>query len=288
MPDNVRRITAAGMDMAMVAAIAADGHTPSGLSGTIANGASSALKRMYGVKTAQPALPAPQIVNVTGDDTRLSIYSFDPESLPTFPLTAGEMDADIVAKTQGTNVYTVGTYYDLGFLGPIGRDFPDMFLWIISQAESRLTGNKGATFHNQIIPRCDMTFLGRNFDERGAALWTWNVAVKTFDTFPWGGLIGNNAAGKNEAVMFDFVTTKRPQVLVIKDDGVTNSYTLPSVPWVDGNSNVRFIAWRNGVVVGQTGSTSAVAVNVNKTITLGAGLTGRVAGDVIFIFAEVA
>lgn len=288
MPDNVRRWISAGEDMAMTSRLLTDGYTPGGISGAISNGSSAVLKRMYGVKTTPIALPEPTVVTVTGDDTRLGIFQFDSENLPSFALTAGEMDMDIIAASQGTNVYTIGSYYDLNLLGPTSREFRDMFLWLVSQAKSRVSGNKGAGFHNLIIPRCNMTYLGRNFEERAAATFNWQVAVDVFDTFPWGGLIGNNAFGKDEGVMFEWFTNKRPQILVIKDDAVTNSYTMPFTPYTDGNGNVRFIAWRNGAVVGNTGSTGAVAVGSNKTVTLGAGLTGRSAGDTIFIFAEVA
>ena len=288
MPDNVRRLAAAGFDMAQVAKLMTDGYTPAGITGAIANGFSAALKRMYGGKAINVALPEPTVVTVTGDDTRLAVFSFDPENLPNFPLTVGEMDADIVNATQGTSIYNVGTYYDFSPIGPVGRDFADMTLLISSQAKSRVSGSKGAGFHNTWLPRVQMTYLGRNYEERGAATFTWQVQVDTFDTFPWGGLIGNNAFGKDEAVMFEWFTNKRPQVLVIKDNTSTNSYQMPSVPWTDGNGNIRFIAWRNGVIVGNTGSTGAVAVAADKTVTLGADLTGRVAGDTIFIFAEVA
>jgi hypothetical protein len=100
-------------------------------------------------------------------------------------------------------------------------------------------------------------------------------------------LIGNNAFDKGEGVMFEWFTNKRPQFLSIVDDAVTNSFTLEHVPWTDGNGNVRFIAWRRGAVVGYTGSTGSVAVSVNKAVNL-TNLTGRSAGDKIFIFAEVA
>jgi hypothetical protein len=288
MPDNTRRWISAGEDMALTARLLTDGHTPAGITGSLANGNSAALKRMYGIKTTPIALPEPVVVTVTGDDTRLGIFQFDPESLPSFQLTAGEVDLDIVSNSQGTSIYTIGTYYDLNLLGPTHRDFNDMLLWVVSQAKSRVSGNKGTGFHSLVIPRCNMTYLGRNFEERTAATFTFQVTVDVFDTFPWGGLIGNNAMNKNEGVMFEWFTNKRPQVLVIKDDTSTNSYQMEHAPWTDGNGNVRFIAWRNGVVVGSTGATAAVAVAANKTVTLGAGLTSRVAGDTIFIFAEVA
>jgi hypothetical protein len=244
----------------MVARLLSDGYTPGGIAGAIANGSSATPKRLYGVKTTAIALPEPTVVTVTGDDTRLGIFQFDSENLPSFPLTAGEMDADIVAASQGSSIYTVGGYYDISLLGPTGRDFNDMLLWIVSQAKSRVSGNKGAGFHSLLVPRCTMTYLG---------------------------LIGNNALGKDEGVMFELFTNKRPQFLVIVDDGVTNSFTLDHVPWTDGNGNVRFIAWRNGVIVGSTADTALVSVAANKTVSL-TSLTGRSAGDKIFIFAEVA
>lgn len=290
MPDNVRRFIAAGEDMAMVARLLTDGYTPGGVTGTIANGASAGLKRMYGVKTTPIALPEPVVVPISGDDTRLGIFTFDPESLPTFVLTVAEADADIVATTQGTNVYTIGTYYDLTLMGPIGRDFNDMLLWVVSQAKSRVSGSKGSGFHSLVIPRCNMTYLGRNFEERAAGTFSWQVAVDVFDRLPWGGssMESSNAFGKAEGVMFEWFTNRRPQLLTILDDTSTNSYTLDHAPWVDGNGNVRFIAWRNGVVVGSTGSTAAISIATNGTITIAGGLTGRVAGDKIVIFAEKA
>lgn len=287
MPDNVRRWISAGEDMALVSRLLSDGYTPGGIAGAISQGQSAGPKRLYGVKTTAIALPEPTVVTVTGDDTRLGIFQFDSENLPSFALTAGEMDADIVAASQGSSVYTIGGYYDISLLGPTGRDFNDMLLWVVSQAKSRVSGNKGAGFHSLLVPRCTMTYLGRNFEERAAATFSWNVAVDVFDTFPWGGLIGNNALGKDEGVMFELFTNKRPQYLSIVDDAATNSFTLDHVPWTDGNGNVRFIAWRNGVVVGSTANTALVSVAANKTVSL-TNLTGRTAGDKIFIFAEVA
>lgn len=287
MPDNVRRWISAGADMALVGKLMTDGYTPAGIEGTIANGASEALRRMYGVKTTPIALPEPTIVTVTGDDTRLGVFIFDPENLPSFTMTFGEVDQEIVGAIQGTSPYTVGTYYDLALLGPTGRDFSDMLLWVVAQAKSRVSGNKGAGFHSLVIPRCQMTYLGRNFEERTAATFSYQVAVDVFDTFPWGGLLANNTFGKEEGVMFEWFTNKRPQVLVIKDDTAENSYQMPHTPWTDNNGNVRFIAWRNGEVIGSTASTALISVASNKTVSL-ATLTGRNAGDKIFVFAEVA
>jgi hypothetical protein len=287
MPDNVRRWISAGEDMALVGKLMTDGYTPAGITGSLSAGSSAALRRMYGVKTTPIALPEPTIVPVTGDDTRLGVFVFDSENLPTFTMTFGEADQDIIGATQGTSLYTVGTYYDIGLIGPTGRDFSDMMLWIAGQAKSRVSGNKGSGFHNLVIPRCNMTYLGRNFEERAAGTFSYQVAVDVFDTFPWGGLLANNTFGKNEGVMFEWFTNKRPQVLVINDDAVENSYTLDHTPWTDGNGNVRFIAWRNGEVIGSTASTSLISVSANKTVSL-ASLTGRTSGDKIFIFAEVA
>lgn len=288
--DNVQRAIAAGFDMAMVAKLLTDGYTPGGLTGTIANGASASPSRMYGVKSASPQLPTPDVVNVTGDDTRLGIFTFDSEESPNFDFTVGEMDMDIIAASQGTNIYTVGTYYDLSLEAPVGREFPDMLLWFVSQSKGRQPGNKGAGYHSLVMPKTTLTYLGRNFEERSAADFTWNVVVNPFDRLPWGGgpFDGSSAFGKQEGFMFEYVTNQRPQILVIKDNTSTNDYTMPYVPWTDGNGNVRFVAWRNGAVVGQTGSSGAVAVAADKSVTLGAGLTSRVAGDTIFIFAEQA
>jgi hypothetical protein len=287
MPDNVRRWISAGEDKAMVARLMTDGYTPAGITGTLAPGNSSGPKRMYGVKTTPIALPEPVVVTITGDDTRLGIFTFDPENLPSFTLTVGEVDQDIVNESQGTSVYTFGTYYDLNLMGPVSREFNDMLLWVVAQAKSRVSGSKGAGFHSLIVPRCQMTYLGRNFEERAAATFSFSVQTDVFDTFPWGGLIGNNAFGKDEGGMFEFFTNHRPQFLQIIDDTSTNTYLLDHVPWVDGNSNVRFIAVRNGVVVAQTGASSPVTVAVNKTVDI-SGLTGRTSGDKIFIFAEMA
>jgi hypothetical protein len=273
--------------MALIAKLMTDGYTPAGITGTLAAGSSAAPKRAYGVKTTPIALPESTVVTVTGDDTRLGVFQFDSENLPTFTMTFGEVDQDIVGATQGTSLYRVATYYDFALLGPTGRDFSDMLIWVVSQAKSRVSGNKGTGFHSLIIPRCNMTYLGRNFEERAAATFSYQVTVDVFDTFPWGGLLANNTFGKDEGVMFEWFTNKRPQALVIVDNTSTNSYTLDHTPWTDGNGNVRFIAWRNGVVIGSTANTTQISVAANKTVSL-ATLSGRTSGDKIFIFAEVA
>ena len=171
--DNVNRAIAAGFDMAMVAKLLSDEYTPGGISGTIANGSSASPSRMYGAKSANPQLPAPTVVNVTGDDTRLGIFTFDSEESPNFDMTVAEMDMDIIAATQGTNVYTIGTYYDLNLIGPVGREFPDMLLWFVSQGKGRGPGNKGAGYYSLVMPKTTLTYLGRNFEERAAAAFSW-------------------------------------------------------------------------------------------------------------------
>lgn len=289
MANNVQRALAAGFDMIQVAKLLPDGYTPGGISGSIANGASATPRRMYGAKSANPQIPEPTVVTVTGDDTRLGIFTFDSDAAPSFPLSVAEMDQQISSNSQGSNIYTVGSYYDLNMVGVVNRDFPSMMTWFSTQGKASASNNASG-FYNLVMPNTTMTYLGRNFEERGAAAFGWNVVVNPFDTLPWGtgNLDDSSAFGKKSAFMFEWVTNKRPQLLVIKDDTTTDTYQLDYVPWTDGNGNVRFIAWRNGVVVGQTGSTGAVSVSANKTVTLGAGLTGRTAGDTIFIFAEQA
>lgn len=288
MPDNSRRWISAGEDMAQVARLLTDGYTPGGIAGAISAGSYAGLKRMYGVKTTAIQLPEPEAVTITGDDTRLGVFMFDSPNLPTFEVTTGEVDQDIVGASQGTSLYTIGTYYDVGLMGPVGRDFNDMFLAITAQARSRVSGNKGAGFHSLIVPSCQMTYRGRNWEERAAATFSWSAQVNPFDRFPWGGLLANNTFGKDEGLMFEFFTNKRPQFLTIVDNAVISSALLDYIPWTDGNGNVRFIAWRNGTVIGSTGNTTLISITAaTKTVNLGS-LTGRVSGDKIFIFAEVA
>lgn len=271
MATNVKQFISAGFAMAQWART--DGPYPYGPTGVLAQGSGAELARLYGVKTADVSVPDPEVVTITGDDGTLGIFTFPSNELPSFILEVGQSDYTLASETQNTNVYTIGTYYDIQLQQPNDPQFNDVMLVFTSQAKSKESGSDGESgWHHLIAPKAQMSYLGAAFNERGEKTFRYQVVINKFSRYPWGQNLNINAEGTQSAAMFEWFTERRVAFFTYIQSGSGGSIVLDRTPLAAN----RVMAWRNGV-------NFVPSVNVGtRTITL----SGGVAGDVVSGFYE--
>ena len=275
MPTNVRDFTSAGFDMAQVAGLI-NSVIPGGLEGSVASDTTEYVQRFYGVKTANMQLPEANRVPVTGDDKLLSVFLFVSQDPVTFTLEVGQSYLDLVQEIQGTEIYTLGTYYDISVLSPGIVEFNDMLLVFTAQAKSKKSGSPGSGYHNLVLPLCNMTYRGRGLGEQEAATFSYDVVANPTDKFPWNQTVTEDNVGTTSIVAFEFWTENRIAFATHNPAGASGSFVLERTPTAAN----RVLVWDTST----GGLTSPTVTPATKTVSF----TGATAGQYLLVMQEYA
>lgn len=283
---NIKDFIAAGFDSLQLAFLDSNGF-PAGVTGSVSQGSVASMQRFAGVKTAEIQLPETPIVSVTGDDGLLGTFQFQSNEPRSFALNLGEMNLSILNKSQGTSLYTVGSYYDFAAFDPANQSFVDCVLLASSQAKSMESGNRGAGYYHMLLPLSQLQWRGNNREEQSAIDFPWNVIMNRADTLPWGTPISSDTFGKDAMTGAIWFSQNRMTLDTYRYNGSDTTYLLSRVPFTDANGKIHVATWYNraGGVEGLdvTGSTTIVAAT--KTLTFSA-VTPKAAGDYFISLVE--
>lgn len=283
---NIRDFIAAGFDSLQLAFLDSNGF-PAGIAGSVSQGSVASMQRFAGVKTAEIQLPETPIVSVTGDDGLLGTFQFQSNEPRSFALTLGEMNMNILNKSQGTSIYTVGSYYDMAAFDPENQSFVDCVLLASSQAKSMESGNRGAGYYHMLLLRSQLQWRGNNREEQTAIDFPWNVIMNRDDQLPWGTPVNTDTFGKNGMTGALFFSQNRMTIDTYRYNGSDTTYLLSRVPFTDANDKIHVSTWYNraGGIEGKdvTGNTTIVAAT--KTLTF-SGVTPKAAGDYLISLVE--
>lgn len=179
---------AAGNNFAFLGFIDSRGYLVGSTTTAPAPGAAgSGMIRLQGIKTAAPTVPEPEVVQVTGDDTLLGEFSFDSIAQRAFVVEFAIQDLETEALLLGTNVETLGEI-KLGSLDILDAATLNCCLILQSRAQKQNAGVVGQSgWTGVIIPLATAKPLGRaSFDERGPAVYRYQITPQIASNNPWG------------------------------------------------------------------------------------------------------
>lgn len=137
----------------------ADGPTAGDTSG-------QGMKRLEGAQTFPAQSPEPDIVVVSGDDSPLVSFNFDPEDLTSGVIAMATQDLDFEAVIQGL---TVQTRAGGAFLpqDPSNVTRPNVAIMVQRVAKSWTPGSRGVKkWQGVMVPRAELKPLGADIEQR--------------------------------------------------------------------------------------------------------------------------
>lgn len=274
------RFISAGTQLAFFGQVDAFGFF-AGFSGNVASGANGeSMRRLLGIKTANPGPVEPESVNVTGDDTTLGAIDFGPNEVPTWIMELAAADLANQALLQGTAVETLGGL-KLGVLQPNDPVYPDICIIYQAKSKSKDPGSDGVkAWSGYIVPLTSVVPLGRaEFTERAPAADRYKVTAQVASRKPWGVTINEANLGTSGAPLIPF-TADNPIVMErFTGNGVATTFNLVNTPI----STVKTIIHNNTQPMTPT---TDYTVNVAaKTITFGVAPVDGVKIEVLMEFS---
>lgn len=196
-----------------------------------AGAAGSGMIRLQGIKVAAPTVPEPEVVQVTGDDTLLGEFSFDSIAQRAFIIEFAIQNLETEALLLGTNVETVGEIR-LGVIDIIDAATLNGCMILQSRAQKQNPGVVGqAGWTGIILPLVTAKPLGRaSFDERGPAVYRYQITPQIASNNPWGISILDANAG-SAGVRYRPFNAENPITMhAHTGNGVLTAFTLDLQP----------------------------------------------------------
>ncbi len=239
MPTSVEKFAAAGGDILYWARNGTDG-LPRGVTGTLANGADSAMMQLVGLQSMNLTVQQPRRVNIPGDDGVVAQFIFQPEELPGGDLVLGVFDADFVAQAQGVKVYTDGDW-SVTTLQPEAPTYSDMTLIVNSQGKSKDSGSSGsAGYQVAIYPKVNIVPLGSTgLATAAGAAYTHALIANKSDKKPWGTAFSGTNDGTTQAAVYGpFFSEGRVITHTFIGDGSDTTVSLTKTPYATTGAKV--------------------------------------------------
>ena len=215
-----KKYISAGTQLAFYGIYNSSGVHLGGAASLAQGAAGNGMKRLVGIKTANPGPAEPESETITGDDDVLGVIEFPPNTLPEWIVTSGAFDLDIQAAFQTTLVETLGEI-QIGVIQPRDAVYPDIFWIYNAKSKSKDAGLDGAkAWSGYFIPRSSVVPLGReNFEERAAAVDRYSVVAQMADKKAWGVTIAVADLGTTAAPLLPFTSDNPLTLHVFEGDG---------------------------------------------------------------------
>ncbi len=264
---------AAGNAYAQIGFIDSNGFLVGSATSAPANGAvGSGLLDITGIKTAAPAVPDPEFVQVTGDDVLLGEFDFESLTSRGFVIETAVGNLELDALLQGTNVVSFGDG-KIGALDVLNPAELNAMLIIQSRAKKYNTGvvgQKGWT--GVILPLATVKPLGRSgFDERGAAVYRYSVTPQLASNAPWGVTFDDTNFGTPGLRHIPFNFENPITMHAHSGNGSLQTFTLTRAP-ISAAKTITYSARVAQVVTGVS-TTSPYSVTISGTPIGGAQMT---------------
>ena len=232
----------------------------------------SGLLDITGIKTAAPAVPDPEFVQVTGDDVLLGEFDFESLTSRGFVIETAVGNLELDALLQGTNVVSFGDG-KIGALDVLNPAELNAMLIIQSRAKKYNTGvvgQKGWT--GVILPLATVKPLGRSgFDERGAAVYRYSVTPQLASNAPWGVTFDDTNFGTPGLRHIPFNFENPITMHAHSGNGSLQTFTLTRAP-ISAAKTITYSARVAQVVTGVS-TTSPYSVTISGTPIGGAQMT---------------
>ncbi len=276
---------AAGTQLAYYGIYDTAGRLKGSTTGTLAQGAiGSSMKRLVGIKRANPGPTEPEDVQISGDDGPIGSIAFGPGETPSFIIENAVFDLDIQADLQGTTVEELQDLR-LGVAQPENPVYPDICLIIQGKAKKQDAGVKGIkAWVGVIVPVASVIPLGREeFSERTAGVNRYQVNTQVASKKPWGVTIADGDLGTTGAPLLPFTSDNPIAMHSFLGDGAVAIYgPLLNTPVAVGKI---IIHEGNGQLIDPT--TDFTVDLVTKLLTrTGGNLDAATPWQVLYEFAQ--
>lgn len=243
------------------------------------NGSSVGMTTLAGFRVANLNIPQADILQVQGDDGVRAVLQFPGNALPTFDMEFADVDMDFIDVLQGTTKIDAQSVYDVGYIDPKDRSFPDIFLVLTSRAFSTEAGNTGNGYRNLIFPQCTISFNNPGGFQTGAndSPATFTVTVNRTSQTPWGTALSTGTHGTTGAAGF-LVFSEEPITFdVFAQDGADADIA----PTIGIASNNQVIAWND-----IAGTTATLSVTYGSPTASQFNFTAQSAGELTLFMYE--
>lgn len=226
--------------------------------------AGSPMIRLTGIKSAAPAVPEPEVVQVTGDDSLLGEFEFDSIAQRAFTVEFAVQDLETEALLLGTNVETLGEI-KVGALDILSAPSLNVSLIIQSRAKKQNAGVVGqAGWTGVIIPLATAKPLGRSsFDERGEAVYRYQITPQIASNNPWGITILSANAG-TAGLRYRPFTSENPITMhAHTGNGVLQTFNVDYRPVSAAKTTI--VSNRSALVTSAVATTAPYSVTTTST-----------------------
>ena len=223
---------AAGTQLAFYGIYDSAGRLKGSTTGTLAQGGvGSGMKRLVGIKRANPGPTEPEDVQITGDDSPIGSIEFGPAETPSFIIENAVFDLDIQAAMQGTVVQSLQDLR-LGVAQPENPVYPDICLIIQGKAKKQDAGVKGIkAWVGVIVPVASVIPVGREeFSERTPGVNRYQVNTQVASKQPWGVTIADGDLGTTGAPLIPFTSDNPITMHTFIGDGAETDFVVDLTP----------------------------------------------------------
>lgn len=266
MPGANRRV-AAGTNLGFIGFYDDNGFPTGGTPTAPANGLTTGNPsyNIVGIKTANPTVPEPETVPITGDDILIAEFDFPSIATRRFTVDVAVGDMNLTANMQGTLVETVGDI-KVGALDIADRLELDSYLILQGRAKKQDAGLKGKkAYEGVFIPLAQTIPLGRvGFTERGAAVYRFSVAPQLTSNNIWGITIAAANAGTEGLRYREFSSEYPVAIDVFSGNAIVTDWILKHEP-VNATKTVAFWDRVQRTVTGVVAATHAATVAAART-----------------------
>lgn len=280
---NVKKIISAGADIAFYGTLDSTGYFIGATGTAPVAGNQDGLPALVldGIKNAPHTVVEPETVNVTGDNTVLGQFQFEPAELASFVLEVGTQDLTFEALCQGTLVHDDGDL-SIGIIQPGAASYRDMCLMVTAEAKSRASGSVGTgSFHSLLIPSCTIVPMARDgFQERAEAAFRYKVQVNAVDQYPWGLALSAVNNGTVEGSGFYITSENRIAMHAFTGDGTETDFNLDYTP--AEASGDKCLVYVNGVK--QTYTTAYTVSTSTKVLAFATGAIPASAAKIVVVY----
>lgn len=269
---------AAGNNYSFIVFLDSEGLPTGGTPTAPSNGAASGAYRVLGVKEVAVSIPAPEVVQATGDNTVIAEFQFDSTEQRTYEVTMAVGDLALESYFAGTNVETIaGGSFVLNDVD--GAPARSIALIHQSNAVKQDTGLRGVQgWSGTLVPLATAKYLGRDsFSERTAGTYRLSVTPQTATNYPWG-VSFSTASGKNSGRFIDFDSDYPYTMAAFRGDNAAVQWTLDYQPVNAASVG----AWHYRTAV----NVSSVVTTSPYSVTLSSAAGTGVKGSLLYAFQQ--
>jgi len=270
----------AGFERAFIGLTDITTGATTGITSSLANGASSSPYMLSAVKTANVAPTPITDLEIQGGDAIRASISFGNQKLKQFQLIVSNYDTAVVSLVNGGTINTTNTQYTVGSENPM-RQIPRQ-MFVALQQRYTLPNSTGQQYFTRIMPNCQVRLHEGGFAYQGESDTVLDVTPNPTNVDITGASFGvsglNLGLQDNLTDNYFLISTNPIAFTAFRQDGTITSFTTPYAPT---NTTVTLNATTNAFYVNGV-ATALTSITTAGVATLAAAGTAGVLDVLIY------